>query len=64
MKHVAYNIETGEIITTNRSNHLKRCVKRNNRWNIANNYPTGRWLFAHNKQGVDRIRRTIDARTT
>ena len=64
MKHVAYNIETGEIITASRSNHLKRCVKRNNGWNATHGYPIGKWLFAHNKQGIDRIRRTIDAGTT
>lgn len=64
MKHVAYNIETGDVIMTNSVNHLKRCVKRNNCWNIANNYPTGKWLFAHNKRGVDRIRRTIHASTS
>lgn len=64
MKHVAYNIETGEIITTTKSNHLKRCVKQANRWNVQHSYPLGKWLFAHNKQGIDRIRRQIDARTT
>lgn len=64
MKHVAYNIETGEVITTAKSNHLKRCVKQANRWNVQHNYPLGKWLFAHNKQGIDRIRRQIDARTT
>lgn len=64
MKHVAYNVETGEAIGTNRSNHLKRLVKQANKWNITHNYPIGKWLFAHNKQGIDRIRRIIDARTT
>lgn len=59
MKHVAYNIETGEVITTNHSNHLKRLVRKHNRWNISNNYPVGKWLFAHNEQGVDRIRRKL-----
>jgi len=61
--HVAYNIDTDEIITSNHSNHLKRLVKQNNKWNREHELPTGRWLFAHNKQGVERIRRQIDART-
>lgn len=60
MRHVAYNIETGEIITANTSNHLKRCVKWANQWNKSHNYPLGKWLFAHNKEGVDRIRRQIN----
>lgn len=64
MKHVAYNIETGEVITTNRSNHLKRCVTQAQRWNIHHHYPLGKWLFAHNKQGIERIRRQIDVSTT
>ena len=63
MKHVAYNIETGEIITTTTSNSLKRFVKQHNRWNIEQGYPIGTWLFAHNKQGIERIRRQIDGRT-
>lgn len=28
MTHLAYNTATGEILTTNRANHLKRWVKR------------------------------------
>jgi hypothetical protein len=61
MKHVAYNLETGEVITTNRVNHLKRCVKQCNRWNVVNNYPVGKWLFAHNNQGMKRIKEKIHA---
>lgn len=64
MKHIAYNIETGEVITTNHSNYLKRCVKQANHWNRAHNYPLGKWLFAHNEQGIERIRREINARAT
>lgn len=64
MKHVAYNLDTGEVITTPRSNRLKFVVKRINNWNRRHNLPVGRWLFAHNKQGIDRIRRQIDACTT
>ena len=59
MKHVAYNIETEEVITTNHSNHLKRLVKRANKWNRDHNYPLGKWLFAHNRDGITRIQRKI-----
>lgn len=51
--HVAYNLATGEILTTNSGNHLKRWVKRH----IANDRkwfkkqglacPPNRWVFAH-----------------
>ena len=46
-KHVAYNLETGEVLTTNHSNHLKRWVARVNRWNVAHGYSAGRWVFVH-----------------
>ena len=51
--HVAYNLATGEILTTNSGNQLKRWVKRH----IANDRkwfkkqglacPPNRWVFAH-----------------
>ena len=51
--HVAYNLTTGEILTTNTANQLKRWVKRH----IANDRkyfaaigqpcPPNRWVFAH-----------------
>lgn len=47
MKHVAINLITCECICASTSNHLKRCVKRNNRWNIRQGLPTGKWVFAH-----------------
>ena len=47
MKHIAYNMVTFEVICTDRVNHLKRCVKRNNQWNLRNGYTTGYWVFAH-----------------
>lgn len=59
MKHVAYNIITGEVITTNHSNYLKRLVKKHNKWNHDHNYPVGEWRFAHNKEGVARIRKEV-----
>ena len=48
MRHTAYNLTTGEVICATRSNHLKRLVKRANRWAIRHGYPTGKWVFSHN----------------
>ena len=47
-KHIAYNKDTGEVISTTTSNHLKRCVEHANRWAVKYGYPTGRWVFSHN----------------
>ena len=47
-KHVAYNKDTGEVISTATSNHLKHCVEHTNRWAVKYGYPTGRWVFSHN----------------
>ena len=53
MTHLAYNLATGEVLTTNHANHLKRWVARH----IANDRkyyaaigetcPANRWVFAH-----------------
>ena len=40
-KHIAYNKDTGEVISTTTSNHLKRCIERANRWAVKYGYPTG-----------------------
>lgn len=58
-KHLAYNLATGEVLTTNRANHLKRWVARH----IANDRkyyaaigqpcPPNRWVFAHGKDYTD-----------
>jgi hypothetical protein len=45
--HIAYNLNTGEVIMTQRGNQLKRLVARNERWNIINGYGTGNWRFVH-----------------
>ena len=51
--HVAYNLATGEILTTNRANQLKRWVARHtandNAWAKANGEPPigHRWVFVH-----------------
>lgn len=47
-KHIAYNKDTGEVISTTKSNHLKRLVERANRWAVRYGYPVGRWIFSHN----------------
>ena len=58
-KHAAYNLETGEVITTNNGNHLKRCVARASRWNRTHGYPVGTWIFAHGKDKEQRLRQKI-----
>lgn len=47
MKHAAYDLTTGEVLSANRANHLKRCVARTDRWNTAHGYPIGKWVFIH-----------------
>lgn len=59
MTHLAYNLATGEVLTTNRANHLKRWVARH----IANDRkyyaaigetcPANRWVFAHGGSYTD-----------
>jgi hypothetical protein len=61
MTHLAFNLTTGEVLTTNRANHLKRWVARH----IANDRkyfaavgepcPPNRWVFAHGKDYTDCI---------
>lgn len=46
-KHAAFNLVTGEVLTTNHANHLKRWVKRHNRWNLQAGQSVGCWVFAH-----------------
>ena len=58
-KHLAYNLATGEVLITDRVNHLKRWVARH----IANDRkyfaavgqpcPPNRWIFAHGKDYDD-----------
>ena len=53
MTHAAYNLTTGEILTTNRANHLKRWVARHTvndrKWATAHGevLPPYRWVFVH-----------------
>lgn len=56
MLHAAFNLATGEVIATNRANHLKRRVARNTAWNVAHGYGAGRWIFAHGANCLDKLR--------
>ena len=58
-KHIAYNIETGEVITASTGNHLKRCVARANAWSVRYGLSTGKWFFAHTKEGESRLARKV-----
>ena len=49
MTHAAMNLITGEVITANRSSHLKRCVARRTRYDVAHGFGAGKWVFAHSK---------------
>ena len=49
MTHAAMNLITGEVLTSTHANTLKRRVKRNTAWDIANGYGKGKWVFAHGK---------------
>jgi hypothetical protein len=52
MTHLAYNAATGEVLTTNRANYLKRWVARHTAndlaWGKANGVTIAhKWVFAH-----------------
>ena len=51
--HCAYNLTTGEIITTNNGNFLKRRVHFVNTVSRELGYPVGQWIFGH--KGLDNI---------
>jgi hypothetical protein len=59
MTHLAYNLATGEVLTTNRANHLKRWVARHTANDrkyyaaIGETCPPYRWVFAHGKSYTD-----------
>lgn len=59
MTHLAYNLTTGEVLTTNHANHLKRWVVRHTAndqaWARANGevLPKYKWKFAHGKDYTD-----------
>lgn len=52
MTHLAYNVLTGEVLTTNHANHLKRWVARHTKadleWGKAQGVEVPhKWVFAH-----------------
>lgn len=57
--HVAYNLSTGEILSTNLANGLKRWVAHHiandRKWFAAQGEacPPNRWVFAHGKNFDD-----------
>lgn len=59
MTHLAYNLHTGEVLTTNRANHLKRWVARHTandrKWLHDNGYDLvpAKWVFAHGGSYTD-----------
>jgi hypothetical protein len=59
MTHLAYNLTTGEVLTTNHANHLKRWVARHTKsdrkWAKAHGVTLGasKWLFAHGATYTD-----------
>lgn len=64
-KHAAFNLVTGEVLTTNHANHLKRWVARNNRWSMQAGQPVGCWVFAHGKDWSEKlVNKVVQATTT
>ena len=63
--HLAYNLGTGEVLTTNHGNHLKRWVARHTRndyaWYRAQGQecPVYRWVFAHGKDSDDCVAKLL-----
>lgn len=57
-KHCAYNLTTGEIITTTNRATLNRCVKIISRNDIRYYGQKSQWVFGHNGYDnmVDKIR--------
>lgn len=47
LKHSAYNIHTGEIITANTGNHLKKCVAHSKKYDKKLFHIAGQWRFSH-----------------
>lgn len=47
--HAAYNITTGEVLTSNHANCLKRWVAHNVNRTIREGGEVGVWVFAHGK---------------
>ena len=69
MTHLAYNLATGEVLTTNHVNHLKRWVKRHTesdrKWYAeqGKRCPRYRWVYAHGASYTDCVAK-LTARAT
>jgi hypothetical protein len=63
MTHAAFNLTTGEVLTSNHANTLKRRVKRNTAWDIAHGYGKGEWVFAHGSDWQSKFAKKFEART-
>lgn len=53
--HAAYNLTTGEILTCEHANCLKKCVaivQKTNREYFGIN---GRWIWAHGANAIDKV---------
>lgn len=46
-RHAAYNVKTGELITCNHGNHLKRAVALDERFNREVYNQPGEWRWCH-----------------
>jgi hypothetical protein len=53
MIHAALNLTTGEVLTANRSTHLKRRVARIAHYDITHGYGASKWIFAHGENWAD-----------
>lgn len=62
MTHAAFNLTTGEVLTSPHANNLKRRVKRNTAWDIAHGYGKGEWVFAHGSDWQKQFADKLDAR--
>lgn len=51
--HCAYNLTTGEIVTTATGNALKRHIRVINQVSDELGYPHGKWIYGH--KGIDAI---------
>ena len=56
-RHAAYNVTTGEILTSSTGNALKRHIASNEKWNCQHGYGRGKWVFGH---GLDAIKKACD----
>lgn len=62
MKHAAVNVITGDVITTNNGNYLKRLVKRHNNWNRNHGYEVGKWNFYHGENWRDKYFKKMEVK--